>query len=403
MKYLTVLLDGMADHPLEELGGKTPLEAAEKPVMDALAPMSELGILHVTPPGCKGGSEVGNLSILGYDPRVCLTGRAAIEAAAIGVEMEEEDLANRCNFVTLSDDEPYEKKTMVDYSAGEITTAEADQLIRTLNEHFANEKIEFFTGISYRHCLRLRETGEAMTLTPPHNISGKRIEEYLPQDEETGLLIRMMRESYEILKDHPVNIARRARGQNPANSVWFWGQGRKMMLASFAEKFGVQCAMISAVDLLKGIARCAEMPFYEVEGATGTLETNFDGKAAAAIRAFEDGNEMVYIHLEASDECGHHGDGNGKKLAAELIDQKIVAPVLTYLRNSGEPFRILFTPDHPTLVSTRGHSSEDVPYMIYDSTLDVKSGQTRFDETSCRATNNYRQNVFELMYFVTRE
>lgn len=396
-KELVVLIDGMADFPLAELDGKTPLEAAKKLCMDGLAEKSTLGMLHVTPDGCKGGSEVGNLSILGYDPRRYLTGRSPIEASAIGIEMKDDDLAVRCNLVCLSDDEPYERKTMEDYSAGEITTAEADTLLQFLQKNLGSDFATFYTGISYRHCLILHGADADMTLTPPHNISGQCISAYLPQGDHSEYLLSLMKKSYELLKNHPLNISRRERGLNPANSIWLWGQGRRMSLPSFSEKYGVSGAMITAVDLLRGIARCAGMNLCDVEGATGTLETNFEGKAAAAIRAFESGCDFVYVHLEAPDECGHHGDAAGKVKAGEWIDQKIVTPLVAYLRRTGGPFRILITPDHPTPVSTRGHSSADVPYLLYDSEKEVASGKTCYCEKTCAETGIYTDDVLTLM------
>lgn len=396
MKYAVILLDGMADSPLEELSGKTPLEAAQKPNMNDLARTSELGFLKVTPDGCKGGSEVGNLSLLGYDPRVCLTGRSPIEAASIGISLADDDLALRCNFVHLSEGGAYEQKTMDDYSAGEISTAEADALVGALNDAFGGKDCRFYTGISYRHCLVLSGTGENMTLTPPHNIAGRVIKDFLPRGDEEMRLRDMMKKSYAILHDHPVNVARRAAGKNAADSVWFWGQGRRMSLPSFEERFGVKAAMVTAVDLLRGIGRCAGMRTCFVQGATGTVETNFAGKAEAAVAAWKTGCDFVYIHLEAADECGHHGDAEGKRRAAEEIDRHILAPVMRYLYATGEPFRVLITPDHPTPAGTRAHSSDDVPYLLYDSTQ-KQHGAATYDETSCRAAGNYRADVLSLM------
>lgn len=396
MKYLVLLIDGMADMPISQLNGKTPLEVAHKPCMDMLAKKSELGILHVTPDGCKGGSEIGNMCIMGYDPRTYLTGRSPLEAASIGIEMADDDLALRCNLVSLSDTEPYERKMMLDYSAGEISTAEADILIKAINTEFKNDFCEFYTGISYRHCLILHHAKDKMTLTPPHNITGKEVTEYLPKGDYATIFLQMMERSNIFLKKHPINLARLDKGLNPANSIWLWGQGRRMSLPSFMQRHGIKGAVVTAVDLIKGIAVCADMKTYEVQGATGTLHTNFTGKAQAGIQAFKDGYDLLYMHLEAPDECGHQGDVSGKVKAGELIDEKVLTPIYQYLKNCGEDFAILITPDHPTPLSTRGHSSDDVPYMIYRST-DEQAGHGCYCEKTCKETGNYIKDGFKII------
>ena len=378
MKYLVLLLDGMADRTIKELGDKTPLEAAYKPCMDELAKSSLIGMVHVTPDGCKGGSDVGNLSIMGYDPRECLSGRSPLEAASLGIEMKDDDLAMRCNLVCLSSDEDYENKTMKDYSAGEISTDEARELIEFVNKNLGSVVRNFYAGVSYRHCLILHNIKDNeiqdMRLTPPHNITNKKITDYLPKGKMSGELYEMMKKSNEILPSHPVNQRRIKEGKNPANSIWLWGQGRKMSLIPFELRHKVRAAVVTAVDLIKGIAVCANMKVCEVEGATGTLETNFEGKAAACIDDFKNGTELVYLHLEAPDECGHQGDIQGKMRACEIIDKKVLKPVYDYLRSCGEEFKILITPDHPTLLSTQGHDDADVPYLLFDSKNPVSMG-----------------------------
>lgn len=397
MRYLVLLIDGMADLPVPELGGRTPLQAAHKPCMDGLARSSVLGVLHVTPDGCKGGSEIGNLAVLGYDPRVYLTGRAPLEAASMGIDMAEDDLAVRCNLVTLSDAPRYEDKVMLDYSSSEISTPEAAELIAAVNEKFGGGSRRFYAGISYKHCLILRHAPDAMSFTPPHNIAGKPIGRYLPQGDMHEELISLMRDSYEFLSAHPVNKARAARGLNPANSLWFWGHGRRMSLPAFKTRHGVSGGVVTAVDLIKGIARCADMKIYEVEGATGNLDTNFEGKADAAVQGFKDGLDLMYLHFEAPDECGHQKDAQGKVRSGELIDSRALSRVLDYLNGTGEPYSVLVTPDHPTLLSTGGHSSLDVPYMIYRSDAPVDSGIDCYCEKTCSETGVYFKDSCRLL------
>jgi len=365
MKYFILLTDGLADEPITKLNNATPLEAASTPYMDLIASAGHYSMLSPTPKGCTGGSEVGNLTILGYDPRVHLTGRSPIEAAAIGIDMAEDDVALRCNFITLSNEADYSQKRILDYSAGEITTQEAGVLIDALNNAFANEKLDYHLGLSYRHCLILHHEGVNMTLTPPHNALGERVENISPKGDASNILYSMMEKSYDILSNHPINLARIEKGLNPANSVWFWGQGRPMTLPSFKEKYGISGGVITAVDLVRGIAKCAQMNIYSVEGATGTIHTNFDGKAAKAIDAFKNGEELVYLHIEAPDECSHQLDVHSKILSAECADSKLLRPVLDYLVGCGEDYAILIASDHPTLSQSGKHSSADVAYAMY--------------------------------------
>ena len=369
MKYLVLLCDGMADVNNEKfLGGKTPMELAKKPLMDKLAKTAELGMCKTVADGLKPGSDVANLSVMGYDPLVCYTGRSPLEAASIGVDLKDSDVALRCNIVTLSDEENYADKTMVDYCSGDISTAEAHEIIKTVEEKLGNDIYKFYGGVSYRHCLVVDGgTTDLGEMTPPHDISGKVIGEYLSKSENAKDLIDLMIKSYDILKDHPVNLKRRAEGKNEANSIWLWGEGRKPQLENFFEKNGVKGSVVSAVDLLKGIGICAEMETPEVAGATGYIDTDFEGKTKAGIESFKNGADLVYLHFEAPDECGHRGEAENKVKAIELIDSRSLKIMLEYLDNCGDDYRILIMPDHPTPLETMTHSSAPVPYMIFDS------------------------------------
>ena len=317
MKYIVMLGDGMADYPVEALGGRTPLETAKKPNIDRLARYGELGMVKTVPNGMKPGSDVANLAAMGYDPECCYTGRSPLEAVSIGIDMAESDVAFRCNLVTLSGEGDYQDKVMADYSAGEITTAEASELIQAIAQAFSTEEIAFYPGISYRHCMIWHGGPVGLDLTPPHDISDKTITEYLPGNRA---ILDLMRRSFEVLDKHPVNEARRAKGLNPANSIWLWGEGTRPGVSSFEKMYGVKGSVISAVDLIKGIGICAGMKVIEVEGATGNLDTNFKGKGQAALKTLLEGQDLVYIHVEAPDECGHHGDTEGKVHAIERID-----------------------------------------------------------------------------------
>ncbi len=388
MKYLVLLCDGMADKKNAAfLGGKTPMEVAHKPNMDALAKTAEIGLCKTVADGLKPGSDVANLSVMGYDPMHCYSGRSPLEAASIGVDLKPTDVALRCNLVTLSDEAEYTEKTMVDYCAGDISTAEATELIAAVQEKFGNEKFTFYAGVSYRHCLVVANgTTELGKLTPPHDISGRKITEYLSTAEEAAELIDMMKESYGFLMEHPVNKARIEKGLRPANSIWLWGEGRKPKLQDFYELHSKIGGVVSAVDLIKGIGICAGMKTIDVEGATGYIDTNFEGKVAAAKKLFEDGCDMVYIHVEAPDECGHRGESENKQKAIELIDAKALAPMLEYLKSKGD-YRILIMPDHPTPLETMTHSADAVPYLLFDSRKALGSGV--FTEKGAADTGNY--------------
>lgn len=386
-KYLVLLIDGAADEPLPQLNGRTPLEAANKPYMNFLAQNGEAGTLNPTPAGCVGGSDTGNMCIMGFDPSLYLTGRSPLEAAALGIKMADDDIAMRVNLVTVSDDEPYEQKTMVDYSAGEISTQEAAELIKFVGEHLGSDTMHFYPGVSYRHCLIINHAVADQTLTPPHNITGQKVTSYLPKGTYSDILLDMMKKSHELLKDHPINKARIASGKRPANSLWMWGQGTKPMLPSFEQTHGIKGAVVTAVDLVRGLAFLADMKIYNVEGATGTLNTNFKGKAEAAITAFKEGADLVYLHLEAPDECGHQKDAEGKVKAIELIDSLVLKPVFKYLKSQGS-FGILVTPDHPTPVTTGAHTSGSVPFIIYRSDLAPNSPEQNYCEKSVAKSSN---------------
>ncbi len=372
-----MLCDGMADEPLEELGGKTPLEAAATPNMDRLAKVSEIGMVRTVPEGMAPGSDTANLSVIGYDPKCYYTGRSPLEALSIGVDMAPDDVSFRCNVVTLSEEEEkYDDRKILDHSSDEISTEEAAVLLEALKEGLKRDGYEFYVGTSYRHLL-IWKHGSVVELTPPHDILTKRIGEFLPKD---SLLREMMEKSYEILNHHPVNEARRKNGLKPANSAWFWGAGTRPALKAFEELHGKTGAMISAVDLLKGIAVGAGMQNLMVEGANGGLHTNYTGKAEAAVKALtEDGFDFVYIHVEAPDEMGHQGKVKDKIRSIEWIDEKIIGPVTERLSKQGQDFRMLVLPDHPTPICVRTHTADPVPYLLYDSTKNAQ-GAASYDE-----------------------
>ncbi len=397
MKYVVILGDGMADYPHKCQGG-SPLQVANKPYIDSLCQFSEVGLCKTIPNGMKPGSDVANLSVLGYDVEKVYTGRSPLEAASIGIDLKDTDVTARANLVTLSDEEDFAKKTMVDYSAGEISTKEAKVLIEYLANHLNDADKKLYTGISYRHCLVMENGQIAGDLTPPHDITGKIIGEHLPKSKRGQFYLDLIKKSYKLLKNHPINIERVKNGKNPANALWFWGEGTKPKLESFYSLRKVKGAMISAVDLLKGIAILTGMQVIEVEGATGNYDTNFIGKANACIEALNNGRDFVYIHVEAPDECGHHGDMKNKIYSIEQIDDKIVKPVVEYLRNSGEPFRVLICPDHPTPISIRTHCVDEVPYLIYDSKSDfIGKKVNSYNEICAKETGNYLGSGIELM------
>lgn len=397
MKYLILVPDGAGDENIETLGGKTPLEVADMPFIDGLAAKGEIGMVRTVPPGIAPGSDAANLAVMGYDPTVYLTGRSPLEAASIGIEMSDTDVAYRANIITLAGDGAYEDLIIKDHSSGDITTAEADQLIQAVNEAFADDEKRYYTGTSYRHCLIVHNGQTGFDLTPPHDVLDQRVGDHLPKGAGSEFLTEMMRKSYEILKDHPVNKARMEKGLNPANSLWIWGQGKKPQLSSFYDKYQITGTAISAVDLIKGIAICAGLNSVDVEGATGTLHTNFAGKAEAAIREFRDGKDFVYVHLEGPDECGHQGDMEGKIQCLSDIDSKVLTPIVEALRADGEDFKVLEVPDHRTPLAIRTHSSTPVPYVIYDSRKEQPEDSSRqFNEKAGTAAGTYFENGYEL-------
>lgn len=387
MKYVVLLCDGMADLPREDLTGKTPMGTANKPNMDKLAKVSEVGLVKTVIDSLKPGSDVANLSVLGYDPSVYYSGRSPLEAGSIGIDMKPTDVSFRCNLVTLSDEAEYSEKTMVDYCSDDISSEEAAELIAFIQEKMGTDEFRFYSGVSYRHCLIWNNgTLDVGTLTPPHDITGRKITEYLGVNKNGEKLLDMMKRSYNLLKDHPVNKKRIERGLRPANSIWLWGEGVRKELTPFEEKYGLKGAMISAVDLLKGIGKFTGMEVIKVEGATGYIDTNFSGKAEAAIDALKRGNDFVYIHVEAPDECGHRFEIQNKVKSIELIDQLILGPILKAF--DGEDIKILICPDHPTPLALKTHTNAPVPYLIYDSRKSEK-GVEKFCEEEAEKTGRF--------------
>ncbi|MCI9215599.1 MAG: cofactor-independent phosphoglycerate mutase [Dorea sp.] len=400
MKYVVVLSDGMAGRPLKELGGRTTLEAAHTPNMDMLSNISELGMASMVPEGMAPGSDTANLAVMGYDPKLYYTGRSPLEALSIGVDMEEKDVSFRCNLVTLSEEDcPYEERCILDHSSDEISTEEAAVLIEALKEGIGREGYEFHVGTSYRHLL-IEKEGKVIELTPPHDILTKRIGSYLPNDE---VLLEMMKKSYDILKNHPLNIKRKEKGLKPANSAWFWGAGKKPALTSFEERTGRKGVMISAVDLLKGIAVGAGMDRIIVEGANGGLHTNYEGKAQAAVDAITKGGcDFAYIHVEAPDEMGHQGSIRDKVRAIENVDERVLKVLIDGLNKADIDYRLLLLPDHPTPIEVRTHTNEPVPYLLYDSTCH-KEGCLHYNEKSAAQTGNNWTDGFKLLGHLLQE
>lgn len=397
MKYIVVLGDGMADEPIEELGGRTPLEYADTPTMDKMSKQAEVGLVHTIPEGMSPGSDTANLSVLGYDPKRYYTGRSPLEALSIGVDMKSTDVALRCNIVTVStDDLPYEEKTIIDHSSSEIGTEDAAVLLEAVRKELETDVYKFYVGTSYRH-LTIWDHGEVVTLTPPHDVLGQKIGQYLPQDE---ILRKMQEKSYEILANHPINIERIKKGLNPANSLWFWGAGTRPCVTSFEEKNHKKGAMISAVDLLKGIAIGADMKVIEVEGANGGLDTNYEGKAEAAVDVLlNEGYDMAYVHVEAPDEMGHQGSVERKIKAIENLDSRVIKVIKDALDKAGEDYRMLVMPDHPTPICVRTHTSNPVPYMLFDST-DIKESTLDYNEKCGKESGLFMANGYEMMNYL---
>lgn len=395
MKYIVILGDGMADLPLEELKNKTPLQCAKKPTIDKLARKGIVGMVKTVPDGIAPGSDVANLSVMGYNPKKYYTGRSPLEAVSIGIDLADTDIAFRCNLVTLSDEINYSNKTMIDYSSDEISSQESAKLIDEINKHFKTDEIEFFAGISYRHCMIWHNGLQNLGLTPPHDISDKKIKTYLPKND---LIYSMMSKSYDILKNHEVNLKRAEKGLHTANSIWLWGEGKKLSIPKFYDKYKLNGSVISAVDLIKGLAISAGLTSVNVEGATGNINTNFDGKGKAAINELLNNNkDFVYVHIEAPDECGHRHEIENKIKAIELIDEKIVTPIVKALDESGEDYSILVMPDHPTPLALKTHTSDSVPFVIYRSNNKMDSGIKGYDEQQAKSTGAYINEGYTLM------
>ena len=391
MKYVVVLCDGMADYPVPALGGKTPMMVAKKPHIDALAAKAEVGLVRTVAPGLKPGSDVANMSVLGFDPHRFYTGRSPLEAASIGIDMKDSDVSLRTNLVTLSDKgEPFADKVIEDYCADDISTEEARQLIEAVQAAFGGGKYDFYTGVSYRHCLIWHGgTTELGNMTPPHDITGKVIGPHLSTAETARPLLEMMEKSFDLLKDHPVNKARVAAGRRPANCIWLWGEGKRPALRPFEALYGIKGGMVSAVDLLKGIANCAGMEVAEVPGATGYIDTDFEGKAKAALDLLTR-NDLVYVHFEAPDECGHRNEPENKVKAIEMIDSRVL-PILEKGLEQYEDYKILLLPDHPPPIVTRTHASDPVPYLLYQKSA-PKTGVDTINEETAKATGIYMEN-----------
>lgn len=391
MKYVVVLCDGMADYPVPALGGKTPMMVAKEPHIDALAAKAEVGLVRTVAPGLKPGSDVANMSVLGFDPHQFYTGRSPLEAASIGIDMKDSDVSLRTNLVTLSDKgEPFADKVIEDYCADDISTEEARQLIEAVQAAFGGGEYDFYTGVSYRHCLIWHGgTTELGNMTPPHDITGKVIGPHLSTAETARPLLEMMEKSFDLLKDHPVNKARVAAGRRPANCIWLWGEGKRPALQPFEALYGIKGGMVSAVDLLKGIANCAGMEVAEVPGATGYIDTDFEGKAKAALDLLTR-NDLVYVHFEAPDECGHRNEPENKVKAIEMIDSRVL-PILEEGLEQYEDYKILLLPDHPTPIVTRTHASDPVPYLLYQKSA-PKTGVDTINEETAKATGIYMEN-----------
>lgn len=393
MKYLVLIMDGAADYPCEGLGNQTPFAVAQKPMTDALCSKSTVGLVSNVPEGMVPESDTANIAILSYDPKVYSKGRSPLEAVSMGIDMKSDETAFRANIVTLGDEEGYENKTMIDHSADEITTNEADILIKAIDEELGDEIKKFYTGVSYRHCLIWKDAPENVEFMRPHDILGQKVTEYLPPEP----FLTLQKRSYDILSKHPVNLDRISRGLRPANSLWLWSPGKKPALPSFKQKWGLSGAVISAVDLIKGIGLCAGMHSIDVPGATGNVHTNYTGKADAAIKAFRDGTDFVYVHVEGPDECGHRAELENKVISIERIDREILRPVFDYLARCGEDYKIMILPDHPTPICMRTHAMDPVPFMIYDSTNERESGVDRLDEDHAKSTGLYIEHGYKLL------
>jgi 2,3-bisphosphoglycerate-independent phosphoglycerate mutase len=404
MKYIIILIDGVADYRIAELGDKTPLQYAKTPVLDSIAISSEMGTVKTIPEGMAPGSDTANLSVLGYDPEKYNTGRSSLEAVSLGINLSKDDVIFRCNLVTLSGENNYIDRIMIDYSAGEIPTSRARVLIKYIGSKLQTDNIRFYPGLSYRNIIVWKNGLDKNILTPPHDILDKKIADFLPKGPGSGVLLDMMVRSGSLLKEHTLNRERIKKGLNPANSIWIWGEGRKPALDSFYEKYKLKGSIISAVDLLKGIGILAGLKPVEVRGATGTIDTNFGGKASAAINELKGEKDFVYLHLEAADECSHQGNVKDKVRSVEIIDREIIKPVKEALDSQGACYRMMILTDHYTPISLRTHTSEPVPFMIYDSSSQTTGKHKRFDELSARESGLYFKQGYKLLdYFFKKE
>lgn len=400
MKYVLILGDGMSDYPIEQLNNKTPLQCAKKPNIDFLAQNAEVGMVKTVPNNLPPGSDVANLSVMGYDPKLYYTGRSPLEAISMGLNLSDTDVTLRCNLVTLSDEDGYQNKTMIDYGSDEISSKESKILIEEINKYFKTDEICFYPGISYRHCMVWDNGLTKLNITPPHDILEKKIGSYLP---ENKMILDMMVKSYDILKDHPINKARISKGLNPANSIWLWGEGKKPNIPKFYDMYKIQGSVVSAVDLIKGIGILAGLNSIDVEGATGNIHTNFKGKALATLEQLESGSDFVYLHIEAPDECGHRYEIENKVKSIELIDEQVVGPILKGLEKYDD-YKILILPDHPTPLSLRTHTSEPVPYLLYQKSSSKNSGITGYDEFQASSTDIFIEEGYKIMkYFILND
>ncbi len=405
MKYVVVIPDGMADYQSPSLDGKSPMASANKKNMNVLSASGKVGMCLTVPPEMTPESDTANLALLGYDPLVYSRGRSPLEAASMGIEMFPEDTAVRVNLVALSDEgEEYEKKIMLDHSSDEISTEEARVLIEAIQEAFGNEYRKFYTGVSYRHCMIWKNCFEFDDFSRPHDIIGRQIENYLPYKKETEPMLRLMKESFDVLNNHPVNIERAKRGLKKANSLWPWSPGKKAFLPSFEEKYGLKGAVVCAVDLIKGIGVCAGMEVPMVKGATGNFDTDYSAKASEAVsQLLEKGKDLVYVHIEAPDECGHRGELNTKIKSIELIDEKVIGYIVKELEKAGEEFKLLVLPDHPTPIPKRTHTRGMVPFFIYDSRKGKKETDFVFSEKTARGRKLRINKGCELMEFFLKD
>lgn len=402
MKYLVILTDGMADYPIAELGGKTPLQFARTPNMDKLARSAIIGKTATIPAGFPPGSDVANLSVMGYDPSIYYTGRSPLEAVSMGIPLDDDDLALRCNLVTLSDEEEYGSRTMLDYSADEIPTESAHQLMSAIQALMGDEKFAFHPGISYRHLLVWQQgVNKKISLTPPHDIPGQKIAAFLPQGQDGHMLLALMEKSRDVLKEHPANLALTASGHKPGNSIWLWGEGRKPSLPSFTEKYSLTGSVVCAVDLVRGLGISAGLDPVSVDGATGGVVTNFRGKAQAAVKELQSGKDFVFVHIESPDESGHQGSLKNKIWSIEEIDSQVIGTILDNL-DSLHDIRIMVLPDHPTPLSIRTHSSDPVPFLIFDSARPYKESVGIFDEIAAERGIFIPEGHRLMDYFINR-